>query len=205
LVSRVRGPASRLHSRPFPDARSITFYDVDRPALVLGSAQADVGVDPDRAAAAGIDVVRRRSGGGAVWLAPGSLVWADLYIPRTDDPLWDDDVGRSMWWVGETWSSVVGPDAEVWRGAMVETAWSRQVCFAGLGPGEVTLGGRKVVGISQRRTGEGALFQTACLLQWDPAPLVEWLGLEGAELGDVAVAVDRPAADVESALVDALP
>src|SRR5947208_2747634 len=71
LVERVKGTAALLHGRPFPTARSATFYDVVRPAVVLGSTQRDVGVDPDRAAAAGIDVVRRRSGGGAVWLDRG--------------------------------------------------------------------------------------------------------------------------------------
>jgi hypothetical protein len=32
------------------------------------------------------------------------------------------------------------------------TRWSRLVCFDGLGGGEVTIGGAKAVGISQRRT-----------------------------------------------------
>ena len=195
-----------MQAGPSPEVRSLTFYDVDRPAIVLGSGQRDAGVDPDRAAAAGVDVVRRRSGGGAVWLAPGELVWAEFFIPA-GDPLWDDDVGRSMWWVGDTWVRALGPtaEAEVWRGPLVKTDWSRQVCFAGLGPGEVTIGGKKVVGISQRRTRAGALFQTACLLRWDPAPLVQWLGLEGARLEYVAMGVDRPAADLEAALVEALP
>ena len=179
-----------------------------RPAVVLGSTQRDVGVDPDRAAAAGIDVVRRRSGGGAVWLDRGEVVWADLFIPA-DDPLWEDDVGRTMWWAGETWAAALAAvgvaGAAVHRGPLVTTAWSRQVCFAGLGPGEVTVAGRKAVGISQRRTRAGALFQTACLLRWDPAPLVEWLGLTGADLSDTAAAVERPLGDVESAFVEALP
>ena len=65
-------------------------------------------------------------------------------------PLWHDDVGRATWWLGETWATalgalgVVAPD--VHRGGIVTTPWSRLVCFAGLGPGEVTSGGRKVVG-----------------------------------------------------------
>ena len=76
---------------------------------------------------------------------------------------------------------VRGPvaDAVVHRGGLVATPWSRQVCFAGLGPGEVTVAGRKVVGVAQRRTRHGARFQVAALLRWDPAALVarvkEWV------------------------------
>ena len=37
--------------------------------------------------------------------------------------------------------------------------WSALVCFAGLGPGEVTLDGQKLVGLSQRRTRDGVRIQ----------------------------------------------
>ncbi|MDQ3757058.1 MAG: hypothetical protein M3394_04340, partial [Actinomycetota bacterium] len=63
---------------------------------------------------------------------------------------------------------------------------SRQVCFAGLGPGEVSVGGRKVVGIAQRRTRFGALFQCAVHRTWDPAPLVARLGLPPAAVDELA-------------------
>ena len=42
---------------------------------------------------------------------------------------------------------------------MVTTPWSDLVCFAGLGPGEVLLDGRKLVGLSQRRTRNGVRIQ----------------------------------------------
>jgi lipoate-protein ligase A len=58
---------------------------------------------------------------------------------------------------------------------MVRTAWSSLVCFSGLGPGEVHAGGRKVVGISQRRTRGWARFQCAAYLRWDPDALVALL------------------------------
>ena len=41
-----------------------------------------------------MDVVRRRSGGGAVLVGAGEQVWVEVWIPR-DDALWDDDVIRS--------------------------------------------------------------------------------------------------------------
>ena len=102
--------------------------------------------------------MRRRSGGGAVLVGPGQAVWIDVVVPA-GDPLWADDVGRAGWWLGEVWAAALAaaglPGGEVWRGAQVRSAWSDRVCFAGLGAGEVTVGGRKVVGISQRRTRAG--------------------------------------------------
>jgi lipoate---protein ligase len=151
------------------------------PALVLGSAQPESTVDRDACAAAGVEVVRRRSGGGAVLVDPGSVVWVDLVVAATD-PLWSADVGRSMWWVGEAWAKALEGagfgDLSVWKGPMVRNAWSSLVCFAGLGPGEVVNGGRrKLVGIAQRRTRHGALFQCACVLRWEPEALLQLLAL----------------------------
>lgn len=186
------------------------------PAVVLGSTEDAAHVDPARAATAGVEVARRRSGGGAVLLVPGGVVWADVVVPA-GDPLWVDDVGRAAWWLGEAWAGALAalgaePGAlEVHRGGLVRTAWSDRVCFAGLGPGEVRVGGRKVVGVAQRRTRAGAVFQCAVPLVWDPASLVDVLALDDAararaatDLAGVAAGVGREAADVEAALLDAL-
>lgn len=171
-VARLRGAAGELHGRDIDySRRSATVCEVIEPAVVLGSTQQ-----------AG-DGVRRRSGGGAVLLTPGDPLWVDVVVPR-GDPLWHHDVGRAFWWLGEVWAGLVG--GEVHRGGLMCTRWSRQVCFGGMGPGEVAVGGRKVVGISQRRTREGALFQCAVYRTWDPAPLVAHLGLPGEAVGELA-------------------
>jgi lipoate-protein ligase A len=171
-VSRRSGPAGELHGLevPSPAARAAWFMESSRPALVLGSTQPVSSVDEAACAAAGIEVVRRRSGGGAVLVGPGAVLWVDVIVPAGDG-LWDDDVGRAVHWLGEVWvralAAVGVSDATVHRGPMVTTGWSRWVCFAGLGPGEVTRAGRKVVGISQRRTRAAARFQCAVLATWD--------------------------------------
>jgi lipoate-protein ligase A len=184
-VSLLRGTPAELHAREIDwSRRSVTVCEATSTAVVLGSTQPE---PPP----GGTPTVRRRSGGGAVWVAPGDPMWVDVVVPR-DDPQWDDDVGRAFWWLGEAWAEALGGDAEVHRGSLCTTQWSRQVCFAGLGPGEVTMGGRKVVGIAQRRTRHGALFQCAVLRTWDPGPLVARLGLPaeaGAALGDVAIGI----------------
>jgi lipoate-protein ligase A len=159
----------------------VWFVEVDRPTLVLGSTQSEALVDRKRTAAAGVDVVRRHSGGGAVLLRPGETVWADVYLPA-GDALADSDVGRAPVWLGRAWARALA--AVGVTGAMVHegaprpaTAWSAAVCFAGLGPGEVTAGGAKVVGISQRRRRDGALFQCGALVRWAPSDLVDLLAL----------------------------
>ncbi|HEX3622368.1 MAG TPA: hypothetical protein VHT97_08645 [Acidimicrobiales bacterium] len=160
------------------------------PALVLGSTQPRPPAPPP---GIDIEVVRRRSGGGAVLVEPGRLVWVDVLVP-SGDPLWEDDVGRSFGWLGRAWAEALGdPDAVVHQGPLRPSRWSAMVCFAGLGPGEVTIGGAKVVGMAQRRTRAGALFQCAALRAWDPVPLVALLGLPpqaAAELAGVARGVD---------------
>ncbi len=160
---------------------------MERPAIVLGSTQglgarerggsrespvpgAGI-VDVTTAEADGVDLARRRSGGGAVWLEPGGQVWLDIVIP-VDDPLWVDDVRQSPGWLGEAWRDALG-EGSVWDGPVVGE-WARDICFAGIGPGEVHLGGEpmvKLVGISQRRTKDLARFQCVAYLDWQPQRL----------------------------------
>ncbi|MEY2454843.1 MAG: lipoate---protein ligase [Acidimicrobiaceae bacterium] len=149
----------------------------------------------------GIEVVRRRSGGGAVYVEPGGTLWVDVVVPRGDD-LWDDDVGRATYWLGAAWAAAIGERAVVHRGAMVRTEWSDLVCFAGLGPGEVTVDDRKVVGISQRRTRDAARFQCVTYERWEPEPLATLLRVDAA-LDSVGAGVG-PLPAVEGALLAAI-
>lgn len=146
-------------------------------ALVLGSGQRPGVVDAAAARRNGLMVVRRRSGGGVVLVSPGDLLWVDIVIPR-DDPLWHPDVGGAFLWLGHLWRSVLagcGIAAEVHEGRYEPGPWGSLVCFAGHGPGEVFVAGRKVVGLSQRRGRAGARFQCGLLRRWDPAFLAELL------------------------------
>lgn len=117
-------------------------------------------------------------------VAPGAQVWIDAWVPR-GDPLWDDDVVRSAGWLGDAWASALcalgARQVEVHSGPSVDRTWSRLVCFAGLGPGEVTTGGAKVVGLAQRRTKEGARFLTVAHLSWNPSSIVDLLALRTDE------------------------
>jgi lipoate-protein ligase A len=231
LVDRHRASAAGLHESSArlvaaadptsPDApgavlRRIRVLEAETTAIVLGRAEPEDHVDRSRTAAAGIAIARRSSGGGAVMVGPAEGAWVDILIPA-DDPLWSADVGRAMWWVGEAWVAALREvgrrDAEVWRGALRRNEWSDRVCFAGLGPGEVTVPGGdgrlvKVVGVSQRRTRRGALFQCAVVDHWDPPGILDLLALPDArrragadELAGAAVGVgERTGALVEAVI-----
>lgn len=174
--------------------------------MVLGSAQKDSIVDRESAAGRGVDVVRRRSGGGAVWLDPDSISWVDVVVPK-GDPLWSEDVGEAFAWVGAAWAAALIAtglhDVSVHSGALERTAWSSLVCFAGRGPGEVFSGDRKVVGLAQKRTRGGALFQCGVLHRWDPTPLLEVLQLTDRERSDAAEELSDVCTGAPVAAVDA--
>ena len=211
-VVRWRGPAADAHGRAWPDdaVPSVRLVEADVPAIVLGSTQDLAVADGDRASAAGVAVVRRRSGGGTVLVRPGDLVWVDVFVPA-DDPLWVADVGRATHWLGRAWTdalAAVGVGAEWHGGPLLSSPWSTLVCFAGLGPGEVRVGGAKVVGISQRRTRAGALLQCAALLRWDAGDLLDLLALDDArrasgrrELARVAAGLDVSGQDLIGSFV----
>lgn len=156
-----------LHSREPPAGRTLTWCRATGAAVVLGSTQPESDFDGGRATEAGLAVVRRRSGGGAVLVEPGTLVWVDVGLER-GDPLWHDDVSVSFLWLGEAWAGALAElgvrGAVVHRGRLRTTPWSRALCFAGLGPGEVTVDGRKLVGVSQRRQRDRAWFAAALYL-----------------------------------------
>jgi lipoate-protein ligase A len=128
------------------------------------------------------------------------------------DRRWEVDVSRASHWLGRTWVEALADlgVAAAWHdGSIVSTPWSSRVCFAGLGPGEVTTPeGGKVVGISQRRRRTAARFQCAALLRWDPAALLDVLHLSagerrraGRDLHAVASAIPAAADDLEDAFV----
>lgn len=184
-VVRSRSSASEFHARGIPDpARpEIWRHDITAPALVLGSSQRDEIVDREACRRAGVDVVRRRSGGGAVLLIPGEVTWIDVIIPR-GGPGWATDIHTPMHWLGGHLAAIIASFPEpggglgevtVHSGAVVATPWSATVCFDGIGAGEVLLDGAKLVGISQRRTREAARLQCCWYSHHDPTALTALL------------------------------
>ncbi len=173
-------------------------------AIVLGSTQSPDLVDRAAAAAAGLEVVRRRSGGGAVLVTPDDPVWVDVWVPA-GDALWRADVTGAFGWLGSTWARALGrlglPGVDVQGPAPGAcTRWSSLICFGGVGAGEVSVGGRKVVGLAQRRNRSGAWFHGACLLTWDPTLLLATLDLPPGEREAAAAGLAQAVAGVADAL-----
>jgi len=169
---RRAGSAGELHGLDLlgAPARSWWVFDVDAPAVVLGSAQRAVPamdlVD--------VEIAQRRSGGGAVYLSPHGSVWIDVVLPRSD-PLWLGDV-----WVSAL--AACGVHGEVHHGPAQLGGMAAAACFAGVAPGEVVAGGRKLVGVSQRRTRGGARFQ--CVAYTAPPDIAVLVASLGASAPD---------------------
>ncbi|MEZ5167898.1 MAG: hypothetical protein R2695_15975 [Acidimicrobiales bacterium] len=145
---------------------------VDTPTLVLGGGRSVAIVDEAGLARRGVELVRRRSGGGAVLLVPGHHEWIDVWVPR-GTPERHDDVGRGADRLGGVLGGALdrtrrGP-ASIAPAPHPPTRWSSSVCFAGVGSGEVLIGGRKAVGVSQRRTRDWIRLQSLVHRRWDAA------------------------------------
>ena len=210
----LSGTVGELHALT-PDAdvgREVWLMSPTDTALALGSAQSGEVARPPRADEC--RVVRRRSGGGAVLVAPDNSVWIDVVIGRGDQ-LWRDDVNQAPIWLGEVWAEALA-SMGVSPGQVCNRyepgAWGRLACFASRGPGEVVVGGAKAVGITQRRTRNTARFQTLLYRRWEPEELIARLtvppghgaGLR-AELADTALAVNADIDEIHSAFLTALP
>lgn len=208
-VETFRGDAAAFHGRVLEGdvAPVVWVFEVARPALVLGSTQrADQVVDLAACERAGVDVVRRRSGGGVVLLEPGRIVWFDVVVPTPELRAAGvgDDVSASMHWLGEHVAAALRTlgvdDVDVHRDGLVACSpWCPLVCFAGLGPGEVLHQGVKLVGISQRRNRAGARFQCAVHTSWNPG------GVAALLAGDVPVGELPPVAELPADVAAALP
>jgi lipoate-protein ligase A len=165
-----RGSVAELHAldplgADIDIVPQVWWCDPTDSALVLGSRQRPELVDQALLSAAGLHLTKRRSGGGAVIVRPEAVAWIDVVLPHGIAP---DDIRGAMVWIGERWlaalQSSLGAQRRpgelvVHRGGMLDTDWSELVCFAGIGPGEVLLDRRKLVGLSQRRTRSGLRIQ----------------------------------------------
>lgn len=185
---RSSGSADEFHHRdPSSDpGHELWVHTPTRPALILGSTQPDELIDRQRAEADGIEVCRRRSGGGLVYLDPTTDCWIDAIVPA-DSPRWDADVGRAFHWLGEVWATTIdralgpsGPALLHRPGPRSSPARRPLWCFDDLGHGEVTVGASKVVGLSQRRTRNWVRLQSLVLGRWPGRRLLPYLDLEVA-------------------------
>lgn len=180
------GSAQEHHGASFPAGATAHAWDlrVTRPALVLGGRQSISDKSRSVAEAAGVEVTSRRSGGGAVWIDPDTAVWIDFFIP-TGHNWFDSDLTATFLRVGELWLTALflcGIEGSVYAGRPdASDDLANRACFGGLGWGEITVNGSKVVGLSQRRTRDGARVQCLADISGNSARVGDYLDLTAAE------------------------
>lgn len=201
-----------------PDALPVLrWYRASSPALILGRGQ--------RAALPGdvgeLTVVPRFTGGGAVLMDDG-LLSLDVVLPA-GHPWLDGAMTDVFLRVGSVWAAalrglgVVDVTVHDAAGTGRRQGTPREqllaaICYATLGYGEVTAGGRKLVGLAQRRRRNGALVQCGLLRRWEPRDLLAAFAADGddEQIRHAAVGLDDllapPPSDeaVEDAVLTAL-
>jgi lipoate---protein ligase len=194
LLERSATLLDALAGDPTPALR---WYRSARPALVLGRGQSGSDIE-----AGDLPVHTRSSGGGAV-VMDGGLLSLDILVPAGHPLLGSGGIGDVFLPVGRSWAAALadlgltdvtvhdGPAGGRRQGTSRERLLAA-VCYATLGRGEVAVGGRKIVGLSQRRRRPGALIQCGLLRRWRPEVLLAALGADPAdpEIHAAAVGLD---------------
>lgn len=151
-------------------------------AVVMGSAQKPSQFDQVTLRADGIQLAERRTGGGAVYIDPASMIWVDLWIPSSME-LSKLAPRRLFSLVGQWWQRALantGLPIQMSPEPGAPNELSRLACWAGAGWGELWLGDFKVLGLSQRRTRMGARVQTMVALDDSPIEVVRYLRADDA-------------------------
>lgn len=199
------------------------WYGYLRPAVILGVGQPASTIDEVKRQAAGVEVVKRTSGGAAV-LADETVLALDIALPLPH-PLAGRDIVEAYRWVGELLALTLRRLAPAWREhiVVVNTTQARadqaggrtapahsaaalraMACFGTLSPYEVALscpgpGGeqlRKLVGLSQVRKRGVALYQAALYSRFSGRQLANLLALPSMASGHLAEELDRRVADL---------
>jgi lipoate---protein ligase len=178
-ADRVLMAAQRMLDDARAGTAAVAGFRFAAPTLILGSAQRSGALHPN----ATIVIVRRASGGGAVY-ADRDLLDVTVALPP-GHPLLDADLTESYRWFGEAWQRALTTLAIETRLVSVaearavtdpRRAAARIVCFAGLSPYElVTTDGRKLVGFAQRRRGGAALIHAALQARGDQRRVLDYL------------------------------
>lgn len=144
---------------------TIWWHSTDERALLLGAGQEVPGVRNTAA-------VRRQAGGTAVLVGPGVL-GLDVMLPA-GHRLAPPDIVETYGWLGEAWAAALrtlAVDAHLVTIAEARAAardpLTTAACFGSLSPYEVTVAGRKLVGLAQVRRGNGTLLQAGIHQRFD--------------------------------------
>ncbi|MDQ6672205.1 MAG: hypothetical protein M3069_15925 [Chloroflexota bacterium] len=169
------------------------WYVAGSPAVIVGlglRGRISEVVDLVRCATAGVDVLHRRAGGGAVLVDRESMLCGAICVPLPDVRLGADLTGSYRWLGKHLCARLAALGVPGVRRVEVDEArqdvndlksrgdWAPRAllttCYGSLSPHEVVVGAAKLVGLAQVRRRHAALFQVGVLLQ-DQSPLADWL------------------------------
>ncbi|MUV89975.1 lipoate--protein ligase family protein [Halapricum sp. CBA1109] len=174
---------------------TLRFWYRDAPAVALGRFQAYADeVATDYVADTGVDVVRRVTGGGAMYVEPGSVITYSLYLPRAAV---DDDVAASY------------ASLDAWT---VDALRSLGVDASHEPLNDIAHPSGKLGGAAQLRSGDAVLHHTTLSYDLDVAAMLRTLRIGEEKVSDKAIASaekrvarigDHTAADRDS-VIDAM-
>ncbi|MEE3233600.1 MAG: lipoate--protein ligase family protein [Candidatus Latescibacterota bacterium] len=159
----------------------VRFYTWDPPAISFGYAQDPYNeVDIDRCVEAGIDLVRRPTGGRAV------LHWEELtysvVAPLNDSVSWGRRIDEAYKVIGKCLVEGLqkyGIDAELEKGQVDIGRRPRgktaTPCFSSIARSEVKLKGRKLIGSAQRRFSDAMLQHGSIIIGDEHERLIDLL------------------------------
>jgi lipoate-protein ligase A len=182
-------------------------------------------VDPERCRRAGVDVLSRKAGGGALLLERDGMVCGAICLPISAVA---SDVTESYRWLGDLLvqrlrdfgiaATRVEVDEAREDAAALHATNSPllNTCYGALSPHEVVVDDRKLVGMAQIRRRDAALFQFGILLR-DQSPLADYLVVNDEQAREqlrhelanrtigLASLTARSTSEVVAAIGDAMP
>lgn len=180
-MENMRRDEELAHTLPRDEA-VLRLYSWNPYAISLGYHQKEEGIDRERAAADGIEIVRRPTGGRAV-LHSDELTYAAVFRVPDQTPIGavhDEIVDlllRGIRTLGLTdgEAAVTEPTGRHTREEYTTDGPSRWACFASTSRHEATFEGKKFIGSAQRRFGNVVLQHGSILLSDDHARIADYL------------------------------
>lgn len=164
---------------------TLRMYSWSHDAIILGIGQPSSQIDVDASRAANCDVLRRISGGTAVFHDEQTVSF-QLVLPE-NHPFLSRDVHVNYQRIASIIVSMLGSFGVPSRPASLEEAKAdsppvglEAICFSSLSPYEVVSGGRKLVGLSQVRRRTVSALQGMLYLRNCPAKSAQLVPVDPA-------------------------
>jgi lipoate-protein ligase A len=151
-----------------PGLPTIRLYGWRPPAISLGRNQAAEEIDCEKASSAGIDVVRRPTGGRAILHCDELTYSVTMRVRGKNILAVYDEIGRALVAGLQHLGARVAIEKSQPHFPSLYRARTAAACFSSTGRYEITFGGKKLVGSAQRRyaagDGEEAVLQHGSIL-----------------------------------------